>query len=140
VENFWVLLVEPEETDRRLVELATKSILSQADLVFVESFDQFVPAISGRGSLPALAIVDWHAGGENPASCLDTLERLGLLAHIPVIATARKEPVRALTESSAAGVTRFVSKRPDDFCFRKKLTEAIAECVPREKRIASAAA
>ena len=127
MEDHWILVVEPCESDRNLIELAVKSIAPGIEIVFVDGYDQFVSAMASKGSLPSLAVLDWFAGGGGPASCLDTLSRLGFLARLPMVATARDEPIRALNESYELGVFRFVSKRPDDFCFKKKIAEAISE-------------
>jgi len=87
-----------------------------------------------------LAVLDWFAGNESPKSCLDTLSRLGFLSMLPIIATAREDPMKALNDSFESGIPRFVSKRPDDFSFKKKLTEAIAEFVPGAKNATAATA
>lgn len=134
-DNYWVLVVEPDEHDRELIKSAAHGVAPGIDLVFVEGYDHFVSAMAERGCLPALAILEWFAGGGEPASCVDTLSRLGFLNRLPLVATSRHEPMTALNESFDLGIPRFVSKLPDDFCFRKKIAEAISECIPGAKKV-----
>lgn len=134
-EGRWILVVEPGESDRRLIELAALAVAPGVEVVFTADFDGLVPAMVSRGSLPVLAVLEWFAGGGGPASCLDTLARLGFLPRIPLIAMARDNPLTALNESFDLGVPRFVSKQPDDYCFEKKMAEAIAEHVPGAKKV-----
>ncbi|HWA82018.1 MAG TPA: hypothetical protein VG820_01190 [Fimbriimonadaceae bacterium] len=134
LEGHWILVVEPCESDRKLIELAAQSVAPGAEVVFVSGYEQFVPAMASRGSLPTLAILDWFADG-GPAACLDTLARLGFLSRLLVVATARDKPMQALDESYGLGISRFVSKRPDDFCFKKKIAEAISESIPGAKKV-----
>gem|GEM_PF-6773120 len=140
VENSWILVVEPGESDRKLIELAANSVAPGIEVAFVAGYDEFVATMAERGSLPALAVLEWFAGGGGPASCLDTLSRLGFLSRLPIVATAREDPVRALNESFEMGIPRFVSKKPDDFCFKKKMSEAMSDCIPGAKRVARSAA
>jgi hypothetical protein len=136
LEDHWILVVEPNEADRKLIELASLSVAPGVDLVFVDSYDDFVSTMASRGSLPSMAILDWFAGGvSGAASCLDSLARLGLLARLAMVAVARENPMQALDESFESGVGRFVSKRPDDFAFKKKMAEAISESIPGAKRV-----
>lgn len=128
----WILVVEPNGSDRKLIELAAQGAIPDLDVVFVDDYDDFIVAMSQKGDLPAVAILDWFAGS-GPSSCLDMMMRLGFLSRIPTAATARENPMQALDESFELGVTRFISKRPDDFCFKKKVGEFIAEhlCKPK---------
>ncbi|MFI5385303.1 MAG: hypothetical protein ACHQ50_04195 [Fimbriimonadales bacterium] len=135
LQDYWILVVEPRESDRKLIELAALGVAPGVELVFVTGYDEFVSAMAARGSIPTLAVIEWFAGGGGPESCLDTLGRLGFLPRLPLVATARDEPMRALNESFDLGIPRFVSKRPDDFCFRKKIAEAISECIPGAKKV-----
>ena len=135
LEDHWILVVEPNESDRKLIELAALSVAPGVDMVFVDGFDEFVSTMASRGSLPTMAIFDWYAAGGGPASCLDTLGRLGFLRRLAMVATAREDPMQALDESFELGVGRFVSKRPDDFSFKKKMAEVISEGVPGAKRV-----
>lgn len=134
LEGHWILVVEPSESDCKLIVLAAQSVAPGAEVVCVPGYDQFVSAMVSRGSLPSVAILDWFAEG-GPDSCLDTLSRLGFLPRLALVATARERPMQALDESYNLGIARFVSKLPDDFCFKKKIAEAISECIPGAKRV-----
>ncbi len=135
----WILVVEPSASDQKLIELAAAGVAPGCNLIFVERFDRLVPAMSSRNGLPCLVVLDWFAEGD-PASCLDSLSRLGFLSKFPIIVTARAEPMRALNESFDLGLSRFVSKQPDDSCFRKKIAEAISQMVPESAKTGARAA
>src|SRR5579862_5864631 len=129
--DHWILVVEPSESDRLLIEFAVEGVCPRIPIVFVSEFHEFIPSISKHGSMPTLVILDWPADGDAPVSCLDTLARLGFLPRLPVIVVAREKLGVAIAQTGGLGVQRFVSKQPDDHCFREKLGEAIADCVPQ---------
>jgi hypothetical protein len=134
-QDYWILVVERCESDRKLIELAGLAVSPGVEMVFVAGYDEFVSAIAERRNLPAMAILDWFAGGGGADSCLDTLSRLGFLSRMPLVATSRENPMLALDESYELGVGRFISKLPDDFSFKKKIAEAISGCVPGAKKV-----
>lgn len=134
-DGHWLLVVESNESDRNLIGLAAKSVAPTIEIHFVGGYDEFVSAIGARRCLPTVAVLDWFAGGGSASSCLDTLSSLGLLARLPIIATARENQIEALKESMRLGAKRFVSKFPDDQSFKKKVAEAISYCVPGAKKV-----
>lgn len=133
-EGFWVVVVESSETDRFLIESAIRSVASHLEVEWLENFETFFTTLAKRGALPTAVILDWHAPGD-VKSCIDSLTRLGFLNRIPLIATARTNPLVALDESFKLGVPRFVCKLPDDVTFKKKVGEAIADYVPGAKKV-----
>jgi hypothetical protein len=136
-EGCWALIVEPTDSDRKIISAAAHKIAPQLRLVFVDGYDDFIQTLASQGSLPTVAILEWFALGGGPISCLDTLSRMGFLTKLPVIAISRGCPMQALKEAFAFHVRRYVYKGPDDISFQSKMSEAIAEFIPGAKYMTS---
>lgn len=132
-DHYWALVVESNESDLTYIEFAMRSVAPHVNLVAIASFDDFISTITSCRSLPTVAILDWNAPGA--AQFLGTLDRLGFRNRFPMVATARVKAMEALDESFHLGVPRFVCKLPDDFTFKKKVAEAIADYVPGAKKV-----
>ncbi|MFI5384515.1 MAG: hypothetical protein ACHQ50_00175 [Fimbriimonadales bacterium] len=133
----WILVVEPNEVFRDIVCDEASYCLTKVDLVCVSYATELLTAMTARGSLPQLLIVDWFASGSQVRHCLEGLRKHGILGKLNVIALAGESARRALCEAQELGVRRFICKHPDEIAFRKKIAEAIHEFVMQESRVAS---
>lgn len=136
-DRVWILVVESNKQDRLTIDAAIRSMSRNVEVACVDDYHKFITSMATHGSLPCVAILDWYAGGGDPGSCLDTLERLGFKGRLPLIATARSGAREAIEQAYRHGVTRFISKYPDDEAFKKKIAEAADEFVPTAHKLLS---
>jgi hypothetical protein len=128
------MVVESNSTDLFFIESALRNVARHVELVAVESYDELIPTLARYRSLPTIAVFDWHAEG-SVVTAMEKLGQLGFAGRIPIIGTARTNPIEALDEACRHGVPRFVCKLPDEFTFKKKMAGAISDYVPGAKKV-----
>ena len=127
----WILICDPDEADREILRMAIRQMSASVQVVTVDRIDEVIPMLARQRSMPLCALIEWTSPGGSIASCMDTLERVGLRGKMQVIAMARDSARTALVEAHKLGLQRFISKQPDEDAFAKKVIEAVGEVLPR---------
>lgn len=130
----WILVLEPNDEYREvIISEAAYCQKARVEVVCVSFAQDLLQAMSSRGSLPEMLIVDWFGSGDQVRAFMEGMRKHGILSRLRVVAIAGEGARRALIEAQDLGVRRFICKHPDESAFRKKISEAIRELIPVDK-------
>ena len=110
--NIAIMLIDDDEDDRDLFQMALHELDTKVDFIGVENCCDALTMLEDKTATPDFIFLDLNMPQMSGRECLTNLKNSLLLSHIPVIIFSTSSDPRDIKETKDMGAIDFITKPP----------------------------